>query len=384
MDTPFPYDKFVTGKDFIGRKSDCTILSNLLSQGEHVALIEPPRSGKTSLVQQALFSMRFSTKPFTVGQFSVLNIRTVDEFLLRYGSTVIRMVASTPDEYGRMVEKYLAGTHFVFDRDAFADRDEVLSRGWDLDTADVKAVLRLPFLVAQERSSPLLLIIDEFQNVEFTEDGYRILRSLDEVIREEAEAGHKGFSFVFSGSMVNAMKEIFESSRLFYRRVTRVPLSQVDEREIADHVIKGFLAGGKVMEKNLLIGACRLFKNNLWYINHFSAICNSMSKGYIMEPVLVDALSCLISVHEPRFRAMMNGLTTFQVSLLRATVEGNTRFSASEVIRKYNLNSSANVKRVKDALMKKEILTFDGDDKPEFLDPLLEYWIRKYYFELPE
>ena len=109
-----------------------------------------------------------------------------------------------------------------------------------------------------------------------------------------------------------------------------------------------------------------------------------MSKGYIMEPVLVDALSCLISVHEPRFRAMMNGLTTFQVSLLRATVEGNTRFSASEVIRKYNLNSSANVKRVKDALMKKEILTFDGDDKPEFLDPLFEYWIRKYYFELPE
>ncbi len=384
MDTPFPYDRFVTGKDFIGRKSDCTILSNLLSQGEHVVLIEPPRSGKTSLVQQALYSMRFSTKVFTVGQFSVLNIRTVDDFLLRYGSTVIRLVASTPDEYARVVEKYLAGTHFVFDRNAFADRDELLSRGWDLDAADVKAVLRLPFLLAQERTNPLLLIIDEFQNVNLTEDGYRVLRALDEVIREEADAGHKRFSFVFSGSMVNAMKEIFESSRLFYRRVTRVPLSQVDEREISDHVIKGFLAGGKVMEKNLLIGACRLFKNNLWYINHFSAICNSMSKGYIMEPVLVDALSCLISAHEPRFRAMMNGLTTFQVSLLRATVEGNTRFSASEVIRKYSLNSSANVKRVKDALMKKEILTFDSEDKPEFLDPLFEYWIRKYYFEIPE
>ena len=384
MDTPFPYDRFVTGKDFIGRKSDCTILSNLLSQGEHVVLIEPPRSGKTSLVQQALYSMRFSTKVFTVGQFSVLNIRTVDDFLLRYGSTVIRLVASTPDEYARVVEKYLAGTHFVFDRNAFADRDELLSRGWDLDAADVKAVLRLPFLLAQERTNPLLLIIDEFQNVNLTEDGYRVLRALDEVIREEADAGHKRFSFVFSGSMVNAMKEIFESSRLFYRRVTRVPLSQVDEREISDHVIKGFLAGGKVMEKNLLIGACRLFKNNLWYINHFSAICNSMSKGYIMEPVLVDALSCLISAHEPRFRAMMNGLTTFQVSLLRATVEGNTRFSASEVIRRYSLNSSANVKRVKDALMKKEILTFDSEDKPEFQDPLFEYWIRKYDFEIPE
>ena len=54
MDTPFPYDKFVTGKNFIGRKAECTVLSNLISQHEHVALYEPPKSGKTSLVQQAM------------------------------------------------------------------------------------------------------------------------------------------------------------------------------------------------------------------------------------------------------------------------------------------------------------------------------------------
>ena len=384
MDTAFPYDKFVTGKNFIGRRQECTILSNLLQQGEHVSIYEPPKSGKTSLIQQALFSMRFSSKTFTVGQFSVLNIRTVDEFLLRYGSTVVRMVASTPAEYARIVAQYLPGTHFVFDEEAFADRDELLSRNWDLDENDVKAVLRLPYRIAADRNVPLILIIDEFQNVLYTEDGDRILRPLDAVIKEEAEQGHKGFSFIFCGSMVNAMKSIFQSSRLFHRRVTRVRLSQVDEREIADHVVKGFLSGGKVLDKELLVGACRLFKNHFWYINHFASICDSMSKGYIMEPVLVDALGCLLSVHEPRFRAMMDSLTTHQVNLLRATVEGNVRFSASEVIRKYGLNSSANVKRVKEALMKKEILTFDEDDNPEFLDPLFEYWIKKYYYEIPE
>ena len=384
MDTAFPYDKFVTGKNFIGRRQECTILSNLLQQGEHVSIYEPPKSGKTSLIQQALFSMRFSSKTFTVGQFSVLNIRTVDEFLLRYGSTVVRMVASTPAEYARIVAQYLPGTHFVFDEEAFADRDELLSRNWDLDENDVKAVLRLPYRIAADRNVPLILIIDEFQNVLYTEDGDRILRPLDAVIKEEAEQGHKGFSFIFCGSMVNAMKSIFQSSRLFHRRVTRVRLSQVDEREIADHVVKGFLSGGKVLDKELLVGACRLFKNHFWYINHFASICDSMSKGYIMEPVLVDALGCLLSVHEPRFRAMMDGLTTHQVNLLRATVEGNVRFSASEVIRKYGLNSSANVKRVKEALMKKEILTFDEEDNPEFLDPLFEYWIKKYYYEIPE
>ena len=189
MDTPFPYDKFVTGKNFIGRKSECTILSNLLSQGEHVSLYEPPKSGKTSLVQQALFSMRFTARTFTVGQFSVLNIRTVDDFLLRFGSTVVRMVASTPAEYARIVSEYLQGTHFVFDANAFADRDEVLSRGWDLDEEDVKAVFRLPFRLAADRNAPMILIIDEFQNVNETEDGDRILRPLDAVIREERNRG---------------------------------------------------------------------------------------------------------------------------------------------------------------------------------------------------
>ena len=48
---------------------------------------------------------------------------------------------------------------------------------------------------------------------------------------------------------------------------------------------------------------------------------------------------------------------------------------------KYGFNSSANVRRIKDALKKKEIITFDEKDEPVILDPLFEYWLTKYYFE---
>ena len=44
------------------------------------------------------------------------------------------------------------------------------------------------------------------------------------------------------------------------------------------------------------------------------------------------------------------------------------------------MNSSANVKRLKEALMKKEIIYFDTNDEPVITDPLFEYWVRKYYF----
>ncbi len=383
IDTAFPYAQYVTGKNFVGRRADVTLLGNLLGQGENVLLSEPPKSGKTSLVQQALFSMRMSGKVFTVGQFSALNIRTPEAFLLRLGNTILRMVASSPMEYAALTEKFLGGTHFVFDPANYADEDKILSLNWDLEQADVQAMLRFPYALAQDRGARLILIIDEFQSLNRLEDPDVILRPLDACMREMKGNGNL-FSWVICGSGVNAMKAIFQSSQLFYRQLERVTLSPVDEREMADHVHKGFLAAGKVVEKELLQGACRLFRGNLWYINHFAAICDHMSKGYIVEQALVEALGMLVSLHEPRFNAVMADLTTHQVSFLRAVVDGVTRFSAADIIRKYGLNSSANVKRVKDALMKKEVLVFDENDNPHIIDPLFEYWIRKYYFELKD
>jgi hypothetical protein len=95
----------------------------------------------------------------------------------------------------------------------------------------------------------------------------------------------------------------------------------------------------------------------------------------------MEALKTIISIHEPRFYAIVNDLTDHQLSLLLAILDGVTRFSASEVIEKYRLNSSANVRRVKDALKKKEVITFNEKDEPVIPDPLFEYWVSNHVFE---
>ena len=144
--------------------------------------------------------------------------------------------------------------------------------------------------------------------------------------------------------------------------------------------MRGFTLGGKVIDKDQIQGVCNLFRNSLWHINHFFFICDCLSKGYINENTFRDALSCLISVHEPEFQRIVDDLTSFQIRLLRAVIDGVVKFSTTEVIEKYALNSSANVKRLKDALMKKEVLRFNDKDEPEILDPLFEYWLRQFYF----
>ena len=382
MESPFPYSQYVTGKNFVGRRADVTLMSNLLGQGENVLLSEPPKSGKTSLVQQALFSMRLSGKTFTVGQFSAQNIRTPEAFLLRLGNTVLKMAGSTPQELSALAARYLDGTHFIFDPRAYEESGAALSLSDLPDQTDLQAMLHFPYALARDRGSRLILIVDEFQCLNRLEQPEALFKPLDACMREMRE--EKLFSWILCGSGVNAMKAIFESSLLFHRQLERVRLSPVDEREMADHVHKGFLASGKVVDKELLVGACKLFRGHLWYINHFAAICDAMTRGYIVEQVLVDALGYLIAIHETRFSAIMADLTTHQVSFLKATMDGVVRFSSADVIRKYGLNSSANVKRVKEALMKKEVLQFDENDQPHILDPLFEYWLRTYFFEMKE
>lgn len=383
MSSPFIYDKYVTRKDFLGRSEEAAVLGSLLGKGEHICIYEPPKTGKKSVIQQALFTAGIKGSHYLTGQLSLMNVRSVSEFLVRYGTAAIRAAATTPDEYADIISRHLAGTHFIFDPDNYADNDVVVSTAWALDGSDMEAMLRLPFRLAGDCGTRMVLILDEFQNIRMTEDGDAVCKAMEKLIDEmKKDEDGPGCCFIFCGSMVNAMKEIFEVKRYFHRRVNRLQLNDVEEKIIIEHIVRGFLLGGKIIEKELLLGTCRLFRNNLWYINHFIAICDSLSKGYIVESTLMEALGAMISIHEPRFMATMNSLTTYQVSMLKAILDGVNRFSTSEVIQKYGLNSSANVKRLKDALMKKEIVTFNEKEEACLEDPLFEYWVRKYFFEM--
>ena len=382
MDSLFPYNKYVTGKHYIGRRTETQVFANLVSQGENVVLYEPPKTGRKSLVQQGFINMKGTGQRFVTVQLSLLDVRSLQELTLRLAAAALHTVGSSPDEYARAAQELLGGTHLVFDPARFSANGEVLSASWDLDDEDLRAAFLLPYRIGVQTGIRRVVVLDEFSNIMLTEDGDRACRILETIFKTLPADQAAGACYVFMGSQVNAMHDIFGIRRFFWRRVERVRIGPIESREIADYINRGFLTSGKVIDKELLQGVCRLFKDNIWYISHFSAICDSLTRGYILEPTLTEALDSLLAVHEPRFVATMNDLTTFQVSLLRAILDGHTRFSSAEVIRQYGLNSSANVRRLKDALCKKEIVTFDEDDNPVILDPLFEYWVRKFYFKM--
>lgn len=382
MDTPFVYDKYVTGKNFVGRKMECTVLANLLDAGENVCVYEPPKSGKLSMIQQTLYNMRAAGKPFMVAYVNIFNVRSLRMFLKKFGDAVIRAAYSVPSDYARVIARHLEGTHFVFDGAKFASNEEIVCMNWDADETDVRAMMLLPQKIAREKGLPFYVIFKDFQSMLSINDYEDVLKVMEQVFAERDRLEKNPAAFIFSGSMVNAMKYIFAYRKFFHRQVNHLPLQQLDEKDAIEHVVRGFRSSGKVVDKELALGACKLFRCNMWYLNQFFSVCDSLSKGFINEAILVEALDSVIAVHEPRFNVLINDLTDHQQSLLRAVLDGVVKFSSSDVIERYRLNSSANVRRVKDALCKKEILTFNDKEEPVILDPLFEYWVSKYYFEM--
>ena len=114
----------------------------------------------------------------------MFNIRTLADFLQKFGTTVLKAAYSTPDQYKEAINSYLEGTHFIFDRERFYQDGSIVSLNWDLDRDDIAAMLRLPQHVATAKGVPFYVILKEFQAILFADDHEDFLSVMEDVFRE--------------------------------------------------------------------------------------------------------------------------------------------------------------------------------------------------------
>lgn len=95
------------------------------------------------------------------------------------------------------------------------------------------------------------------------------------------------------------------------------------------------------------------------------------------EPNFEEAYQDIIDQNTPLFEKQTESLTTYQMNFLRALIDGvHNEFTTQEILRKYQLGSSANVSIVKRALVKKELIEIE---KRQLIipDPVLKVWLKR-------
>jgi len=351
MELPFTYDKPISGKKLIGRKNEIdTAIRSIMVDKKNLAIYGAPRSGKESFVRETLNILKSKKFNYILCEIDLFNIRSETEFIELFRRKIVEVFKDIT-------------------------RNSILPFEVNTERLPPKKILELPDIISQESGCHIIVYFKEFQNILTFESPSCGISVLDKLWSR-----HQYAIYIFTGSFTNMMKYIFLEKKYFYDRVTPIEMLPPQKNQVIDYITKSLLNQGRVIEQEQADDIYEITGGNLWYINQMCAILVSMPIGYPNQKIIDQVRKTLLSVNIPRYMQTMLDLTPNQINFLKAVLDKVQKFSSSKILEEYRLNSSANVFRLKDALKKKEVITFDNEDSARILDPLFEYWLKHYYF----
>lgn len=373
MDSPFIFTQPVVGDNFIDRKNEIDWLSSNLSNGQHTILIAPPLFGKRSLATNALIQAH-KQQYLQSCILSLYNVRDEFVFYTNLVNMLLKAMCSTSDEWEAAIQQFLPETHpLVYINEADQNGVSLL-----FDKAAVMAhtdeLLMLPERLAEWKSKRIVVCIHDFQEIARFDESKLFQKKLCSTWKQ-----HKLTTYLLCGSKKNAANVLFSEKMPFHKFGDIIQLERLDERLSVNYMMQSFSKTGRVISKEFAEQLYRKVLGYPYYVQLLAHICWLNTKGFVMDSVVNKSVEDIYDYNERIFRWIIDGLSNAQLNYLHAMVDGVLRFSSVESLQRYALHSSANVARVREALEKKEILTFDRHNMPSFIDPVFELWFRYRY-----
>jgi hypothetical protein len=121
-------------------------------------------------------------------------------------------------------------------------------------------------------------------------------------------------------------------------------------------------------------------ENHPYFVQQFAYNVWNATKKNCTEHDLNSSLDELLTQHSILFQREVDSLTNPQINFLKALCSNVKQFSAAETLRNFQLGTSANVNRIKESLVKKEVIDITPHNI-EFIDPLFKVWFSTIYMK---
>ena len=369
-ENPFVFGKAVEGSYFTNRTKDAEHLEANLTHGINTILISPRRWGKTSLVKKVMANViRPDIKIIYIDVFSC---KSEYDFYKVFASTIIQQTSSKIEEWMATAKEFLSRviTKVVFSPDSIQE----YSLSFEFPAKDdAEDILQLPERIAQKKGIHIVLCLDEFQQVAEFQDSMTFQKKLRSVWQHQ-----QNVSYCLFGSKRHQMTELFsDSSNPFYKFGDMMFLKKIPTEEWIPFICHKFQETGKVITEKQAERICKVTENLSSYVQHLSWIVWYKAKPVVTNEMVDESIEELLEQNKVFFQREVEGLTELQLNLLKAIANGvDTGFTKKEVIKKYRLESSANVQGIKKSLLKKDLIDIDGSIIT-YNDPLFKLWIKK-------
>ena len=374
MINPFVFGKAAEGDYFTDRQEDAKRLMANFTHGINTILISPRRWGKTSLVKKVIFEMdRPEIKTVFI---DIFQCKSEYDFYHAFATSVIKQTASKLEEWVEMAKTFLASISpkFTFGPDPLTDFS--ISFEWDRKDDTVLDILQLPEKIAQKRGVRLLVCLDEFQQMAEFADSVAFQKKLRSVWQHQQHV-----TYCMFGSKKHLMEAMFnDQSMPFYKFGDMMFLKKIPTIEWVPFICTKFKETGKAITEPQAWKICEVTENLPSYVQHLSWIVWYKSGDVVTDADISQAVNDLLEQNKVFFQREVEQLTELQLNFLRAIANGvNRGFSQKEVIRKYRLESSANVQAIKKSLLKRGLIDIEGETVT-LNDPLFKLWLKRQHY----
>jgi len=304
----------------------------------------------------------------------LFNVRSEFAFYTTLANTLLKAVCTTSDEWTIAAQQFLPQTQPLVNINETAQNSVSLIFDRTAAMTHIDELLHLPERLAEWKNKRIVLCIHDFQDIDQFDDAGAFQKKLCATWKQ-----HRLVTCLLCGSKKNAALSLFAEKKPFHKFGDMIQLERLDEKLSVDYMMRSFSKSGRVISKEFAEQLYRKVSGYPYYVQLLAHICWLNTKGFVLETVVSKSVEDIYDYNERIFRWITDGLSSSQLNYLHAVIDGVLRFSSSENLQRYDLHSSANIARVREALERKEILTFDKYNMPSFIDPVFELWFRHRY-----
>lgn len=369
--SPFPFGRVVSGLDFVNRAEEKERLKSNFTNTVNTILISPRRWGKTSLVKTVSDELKAGKKSFRFCFLDLFNIRTEEEFYSEYAKEIVKATANKWEEWVDHAKLFLKSMNPKIHVKAGEEIDLEIKFDHVTIQKDFREILDLSEKLAKKKNLQLVICVDEFQNVSNFKNPTMFLQRLRASWQQ-----HNHAVYCLYGSKRHMMTTIFEKqSSPFYKFGEVMHLDNISSKHFTPYIIRKFKKTGKEIHPEQAEYIISTVKNHSYYVQQLAHLVWIKTDVKVKDSNIEQAIDDLLMQNAMLYQRDTDSLTNTQINFLRALVDGQPLLSGVEALRKYQLGTSANVLKIKNALEKKELIdTFTR--KVDFLDPVYELWFK--------
>ena len=375
MKTPFIYGKLAIGENFTNRIEELKKLKQNFLSGTNTILISPRRWGKSSLVLKAANEIIQLDRSKKVILIDLYNIRNEEEFYRVLAEHIMSAISGKLEDVIANVKRFLRQWVPKISLSPDLQQKFSLSFDWEELKKQPEEILNLAENIAIAKGLNMIVCLDEFQNIGYFEDPLAFQKKL-----RASWQHHQHVGYCLYGSKRHMLMEVFASPSMpFYKFGDLMFLTKISIEYWEIFIISRFAETGKEISRDQAGKIATLVDFHPYYVQQLAQACWLRTDKKVNESIIDQAMETLVLQLSMLFQNITETLSNSQVNFLKALLEGVSQFSSKQNIDKYHLGTSANVVRVKKALINKEII----DDQPGkiiILDPVYAAWLKLYYF----